>query len=203
MAYSDFTLKDLKLKFNIANRVTDLFPPNTVELQPDIYLQQSLQLAKKLPVKSEKARSELIVMPVLLDMMQKNADYFTIYSGESLIADKSEGLTGECDFILTKNTQSFDINIPIFSIVEAKKNDVETGIPQCAAQMIGAKMYNEQYGNELKHIYGCVTTADEWKFLKLDENQILIDNRKYYLVELPELLGVFQFIIDYYKGLLN
>jgi len=87
-------------------------------------------------------------------------------------------------------------------MVEAKKNDMDIGIPQCAAQMLGAKIYNEKNNVKTKFIYGCVTTGEEWLFLKLDEH-LIIDKRKYFLNELGELLAVFQNIIDNYKILNN
>jgi len=198
MAYTDFSLLDLKTKFNIKNQVQTLFN-NTTPLAISESLQEDLHLATLLPVRSKKAKSELIVMPILIELMKKNERFFTIYSGDTLVADKASGLTGECDFLLTKNTGSFDINTPIISIVEAKKNDVEIGIPQCAAQMVGARLYNKRYGNELDLIYGCVTTAKDWIFLKLEGDVLLIDNQTYYLGKIEELMGVFQSIIDYYK----
>ena len=129
-------------------------------------------------------------MPILIDLMKKNEKFFTIYSGDYLNADKEKGLAGECDFILSKNVGSFEINTPIFTIVEAKKNDVEIGIPQCAAQMLGAKYYNKDAGQNIEKIYGCVTTADDWIFLRLEGNKLTIDNRKYYLGEVGVVLGL-------------
>lgn len=199
MAYSDFTLKVIKEKFGISNRVENLF--ENIKMVPiSKELEEDLELARLLPVRSEKAKSELIIMPILIELMKRNEKFFTIYSGDTLNADKEKGLSGECDFILAKNVGTFDINTPILTIVEAKKNDVEIGIPQCAAQMIGAKYYNKDSGKEIEKIYGCVTTADDWIFLKLEGNKLTIDNRKYYLGKLEEVLGVFQLIIDYYKA---
>jgi hypothetical protein len=54
-------------------------------------------------------------------------------------------------------------------------------------------------GVQTEKLYGCTTTGDDWIFLELVENQLTIDNRKYYLVEIRELLGVFQYIIDSFK----
>lgn len=198
MAYSDFTLQDLHRKFGISNKIVSLFENiEPLELSPT--LKESLALARTLPVRSEKAKSELIVMPVLLDLLKRNNAFFTIYSGDTLTADKANGLTGECDFIIAKNTGSFDINTPILTIVEAKKNDVNIGIPQCAAQMVGAKVYNKVYGNEVNTIYGCVTTADDWQFLKFEDKLISIDNRKYYLGDVQKIIGILQHITEQFK----
>lgn len=202
MAYSDFTLKDLKTKFGISNIVSNVFD-EIRPLEVSKGLEEALELARLLPVRSEKAKSELIIMPILIDLMKRNQKFFTIYSGDYLHADKEKGLTGECDFILSKNVGTFEINTPILTIVEAKKNDVEIAIPQCAAQMLGARYYNEESGDNIGKIYGCVTTADDWIFLRLEEDKLTIDNRKYYLGEVEEVLGAFQLIIDYYKEKLN
>ncbi len=43
-----------------------------------------------------------------------------------------KGLIGECDFILAKDTHSFDVSFPIFKLAEAPKNDLEEGVRQCA-----------------------------------------------------------------------
>ncbi len=202
MAYSDFTLKQLKTNFGISNKIGKLF--KDIETQAiSSFLSEALTLAERLPVRSEKARSELIVMPILLELMKRNEHFFTIYSGDTLIADKSKGLSGECDFILAKDVGTFDINTPILTIVEAKKNDIEIGVPQCAAQMLGARIYNQDYGSKLDKIYGCVTTGDDWVFMKLEGDTITVDINKYYLGKIEELLGVFQKIIDYYKHQLS
>jgi len=195
-SYSHFSLEDISNQFGILNKRQRLFD-NIIEIPPSDWLNNSLSIAEELPIKSEKARSEMIVVTILVELRKLNNKYFTIYSGETLTADAEKGLKGECDFILAKDTGSFNINTPIIQVVEAKKNDVEIGIPQCAAQLIGANIYNQQRNTNLEQIYGCVTTGDIWQFLKLENNEILIDTRRYYLGNVAELLGVFQQIITY------
>lgn len=197
MAYRDFSLDDLESKFGIKNYVKRLFPPLS-PLVPSDLLIDALELAAELPIRSEKAKSETIVFPILVDLRKRNEKYFTIYSGDHLTADETQGLKGECDFMLAKDIGSFSVNVPIFQIVEAKKNDLEMGVPQCAAQLVGAKIFNQKKNAPIEKIYGCVTTGTEWLFLKL-EKDIIVDNRIYYLNELGELLAVFQSILDYYK----
>jgi hypothetical protein len=198
MAYSDFTLSDLAEKFGIKHEKKKInFPNNPIE--PSEKLLEELADSADMPIKSEKAKSEWIVVPILKELRSRNNKFFTIYSGENLNADKEKGLIGECDFILSKDIKSYDISYPIFQIVEAKKNDLDEGIKQCASQLVGAKIFNEKKGIKIEKLYGCTTTGDDWIFLELVENQLTIDNRKYYLVEIRELLGVFQYIIDYFK----
>ncbi len=197
MAYSKFTLDLIEQRFGIKNHVERLFE-NQQQVIPSEWLTNALQIAAELPIKSEKAKSESIVFPILVELRNRNDKYFTIHSGDTLNADEEQELEGECDFILAKDSGTFNINLPIFQLLEAKKNDTEIGVAQCAAQMIGAKLFNEKKNVKLEKIYGCVTTGREWLFMKL-EDKLYIDKKIYYLQEIEDLLGVFQTIIDYYK----
>lgn len=198
-SYSHFTLEAIDAQFGIKNRMVSLF--NSIkEIPVSDFLQNLLNIASELPMKSEKSRSEMIVYPILVESRNLNEKFFTIYSGDTLNVDAERGLRGECDFIIAKDTGSFNVNAPILQVVEAKRNDIEIGIPQCAAQMIASKIFNEKKGMNLDVIYGCVTTGDDWQFMKYIDNEILIDTRKYYLGDVGELLGVLNEIIDFYKS---
>ena len=200
MAYTEFSLSDLEEKFGVKHERTPLlFPLQLIE--PSARLKLELEESTEMPIKSEKARSEWIVVPILKELRRLNDKFFTIYSGDTLVGDKFSGLQGECDFILSKDTKSYDISIPIFHIVEAKRNDLEEGVRQCSAQLVGARMYNERKGINTEKIYGCTTTGDVWQFIEYSD-KIYIDTKKYYLGEIDELLGVFQNIIDYNKNIL-
>lgn len=200
MAYSDFTLARLNEQFGLTNRRERLF--HTVQpISPSAWLTDELQQLEELPVRTEKAKSEYIVVPILKELRRLNDKYFTVYSGEILTADPALGLNGECDFMLAKDINTFDLNYPIIHIVEAKRNDLEIGVPQCAAQLLGARIFNEKRGVKLEKIYGCVTTGNDWLFLVLEDN-LVIDSRIYYLSEVDLLLGIFGQIINYYKAVL-
>ena len=202
MAYSDFTLIELKEQFGLTDTVGSLFgelPP----FEPGEVLTTQLGRAFKLPLRNEKAKSELIVSPILLELIDRNSDFFTFYSGENLPADRSKGLTGECDFFISRNTGSFAMNMPILSIIEAKRDNLEAGVDQCAAQLYGASLVNQGLGHPIPFYYGCVTNARDWLFLKLERNHYTIDAQRYHLDRLPQLLGVFQHILDTYRALLG
>jgi hypothetical protein len=104
---------------------------------------------------------------------------------------------------LAKDTQTIDINHPIVQIVEAKRDNLDDAQPQCAAQMVGASIFNENRQSSIPKIYGCVTNGIEWQFLMLEQQCIYLDKTIYYTNHLPELLGVFQEIINYYKKTLT
>ena len=166
------------------------------------WLRDTLAMTQQMPLTSEKAKSELIITPILVELRNRNNNFFTVYSGEVLNVDATQGLTGECDFILTKDTHAFAIAAPIISIVEAKRDDLELGVVQCAAQMVGIQRFNEKYGEVIETIYGCATTADNWQFLRLTGQDLLIDYDKYFISDVEMVLGVFQRLVDYYKGVL-
>ncbi|MEQ8963280.1 MAG: hypothetical protein RLP02_36130 [Coleofasciculus sp. C2-GNP5-27] len=65
--------------------------------------------------------------------------------------------------------------------------------------MLGAQRFNELENNSISGIYGCVTTGEDWQFLKLESNVVFVDNQRHYINELEKLLGIFQFIVDSYE----
>ncbi len=79
---------------------------------------------------------------------------------------------------------------------EAKKQDLELGTIQCAAQLIAARRLNEQEQNPIRTLYGCSTTGVEWRFLKYEGTEFILDENRYYLAQLPALLGALQAIVD-------
>ncbi len=196
MAYSKFTIIDLRRKFGLRDAKKSLFT-QIEPIKPSKWLEHTLSIQKKLPIHSEKAKSEFIIVPILTDVWEQSGERFSIHSGINLDADSEQGLNGECDFILSADTEkSYFLKSPIFTIVEAKRDDFLGGVPQCAAQMLGANRFNALDGRELDAIYGCVTDGTEWLFLKLKETSLLIDDKTYFTKDLEELLGVFSFIIN-------
>lgn len=196
MAYSKFTITDLRRKFGIKDKKESLF--NKIEsVSASQWLIDALARQQKLPINSEKAKSEFIIAPILMDVWTQSGEQFSIHSGINLDADAEKGLNGECDFILSADAEkSYFLKSPIFTIVEAKRDDFLGGVPQCAAQMLGATYFNKLDGKELTKIYGCVTDGTEWLFLKLEKNTLSIDDKTYFTKELETLIGVFTVLIQ-------
>lgn len=201
MAYRDFTFERLAREFGITDEVAPLFDglPN---IEPSKHLLHTLGIATSLPLRSEKARSEYIVTPILFELLERNRRFFMLYSGEPFNIDRERGLTGEIDFFIAKRTNTYSINLPLMSIVEAPRRDFDRGIPQCAAQMLGAYRLNLETGLEIP-IHGCVTVGTEWQFMYYHHHHLIVDSRIYRLDDLPELLGVFQHILNHYRYLLE
>ncbi len=196
MAYSDFTPQELTRRFNIRYRAEKLFPTANA-VMPSAWLVEGLKKGQELGFGSEKSRSERLVTPVLMELSDRNNHSFSIYSGLNLDVDPTQGLNGECDFIFSFNRIQDFVTAPIFCITEAKKQDLEQGTIQCAAQLIAARRFNDLAGNHLPPtLYGCSTTGVEWRFLKYDADEIIVDEERYLIRDLDKLLGALQHVIE-------
>ena len=196
MAYSNFTKNELKKKFGVNIKDAAFSAGKTRAIEPSSWLLETLTRLQKIGFSTEKERSERLVTPILAELHQLNDWGFKIYSGQIMNADESVGLNGECDFLLAYGDVSSILETPIFSVTEAKKNDLDIGIVQCSAQLIGAKIFNEKEGYESPLLFGCSTTGIDWRFIRYENNMILWDQNTYTLGNLPELLGVLQYVID-------
>ena len=199
MSYSKFKFADLKAQFGLQQIRTDIFPPTVKPLAPTAWLTETLAKGARLPITTEKMRSEVFVYPILVETLERNNDFIQLFSGENLMANKKAKLTGEIDFILAKGSGVTELQAPIISVVEAKKSDIQAAIPQCAAQMIGVRTFNDLHGCTLPIIYGAVTTGEDWLFLRLKDMELETDTQTFYLSDLPSLLGVLQYIVDSYR----
>ena len=127
MVYSEFTLESALRELNLTLGEADLFVGQN-PVAPPAWLAETLARGTRLALISEKARSEFIVVPILLAARELSKDRFAIFSGQRLDIDASRGLAGECDFLLSFGPSLPPLHDPIAAIVEAKKNDVESGL---------------------------------------------------------------------------
>lgn len=192
MAYSDFSLQKVKTEFNLViEENLDLFP----EVQPILPSELlTLTLKETIPlisaINTEKARSELIIAPILLEVRRQLNYQISLFSGIDFNVQPQKGLSGFCDFILTKSIEQYFISSPVVTIVEAKNENIKVGLGQCAAEMVAAQIFNQQESNEIKTIYGAVTTGVAWKFLKLERETLFIDLSDYYIKEVTKILAI-------------
>ncbi|CAK0764786.1 conserved hypothetical protein [Gammaproteobacteria bacterium] len=176
MAYNKFTLKDLEDKFAIKNFNHEfIWAANLPSFQASSRLMEDLSEARREPLATEKAKSEFIILPVLKELRRKNYNRFSYFSGYEFNVDRKNGLIGYCDYIFSAVPEKLTIEAPIIFLVEAKKGDIEYGLGQCGAEMHAALIFNERKGISRKTIYGCVTNAYTWCFLKLEVKSLMID----------------------------
>jgi hypothetical protein len=192
MSYSEFTLAKVKAIFNlITSEKAQLFA-NISEIKPSEYLCETLEynLPLALASNSEKARSEMIITPILIEVKKKLESRVSLFSGVDFNVDQELGLNGFCDFILSSSQEQLFITAPVMILVEAKKEDLIAGIGQCVAEMYAASLFNQQQNQSIERIMGVVTSGTNWRFMTLKEKLVEIDLSEYYLDSLPKILGI-------------
>lgn len=192
MPYSSFTLKKVQTEFSIQIIEQAGLFSNIQPHSPSEHLQETLLNNVPLAnaINTEKARSELIIAPVLLEIRKLFNNQISFFSGIEFNIDKERDLTGFCDFILSQSPTQLFLTAPVITIVEAKNENITNGLGQCAAEMVAATMYNAQETTALLTIYGAVTSGNLWKFLKLQHNVLYIDVDDYLIKEITKIIGI-------------
>ena len=192
MAYSNFTLGAARKAFGLeeiddTGIFADIEPIAPTELLTAI-------LARKIPlattIGTEKAKSEMIVADVLVELREQLDQRISLFSGIDFNVDAEAELTGVCDFVISLSPVQFDLEAPVITLVEAKNDNLEVGLGQCAAEMVAAQRFNAQEGNEIACIYGATTSGTEWRFLKLEGKKLYIDMTVYQIERCDKILGI-------------
>jgi hypothetical protein len=197
-SYSKFTYDDLdKLNLQVVKKTLAFDGMQAVE--PSDLLKETLKRHLRMPLSSEKAKCEFIITPILSDIIERNIDRITYFSGYNFNVAKELGLKGRCDYLLTYVPNSPRIEAPVLAVVEAKNDNLDEGIAQCIAQMFALRMFNEKKGKPTPVVYGAVTFGLEWQFLRLENQLVHLDTNIFYIKELPQILGILQWIVDVYN----
>ena len=198
MAYSNFTLETVREEFQLetiesANIFADIEPvPPSEELVAE--LAKKVQLA--VAIRTGKARSELIVTNVLVELREQFNRRISLFSGIDFSVDAEKGLTGTCDFLISLSPEQFYLEAPVIVLVEAKNADPTLGIGQCVAEMLAAQYFNQQKGNSISCVYGATTTGTEWLFLKLEGQKLYIDMSVYAIERCDKILGILSSMVN-------
>ncbi len=198
MAYSDFTLESVVTTFHLEKvESTDLFSeiepvPSSVDLRT--------ALGKKVPlavaIGTEKARSELIVADVLVELREHFDHRISLFSGIDFSVDAETGLTGVCDFLVSLSPGQLFLEAPVITLVEAKNAEPKLGFGQCVAEMLAAQRFNAEKGNNIPCIYGAATSGTEWQFLKLEGQKLHIDIADYQITQCDQILGILSCMVS-------
>ncbi|MBN3876586.1 MULTISPECIES: hypothetical protein [unclassified Nostoc] len=192
MAYSDFKLIEVIDSFGLViHESSGLFANVQEQDCSDLLstiLRENVDLA--VAISSEKARSEMIISPILLEVRRKFNYEISFFSGVDFTVDSQRGLNGFCDFILSLSSEQLLVRSPVIVLVESKNENLRSGLAQCIAEMVAAQLFNERSGNQIKAIYGAVTIGTIWQFLKLEYNVVSIDLSEYYIKDIKKILGI-------------
>ncbi len=192
LTFSGMTWDILENKYGIGIGDALLFegcPP----VKPTPILVGYLDRARRVRLANERARAHRLVDPVLSEIEALYDGKISTIPEMYLEVKDMEGLSGNPDFIISAGP----VNkvIPIVAIVEAKKDDTDPGLPQCAAELYAAYLYDK---GRINRLYGCVTTGWDWRFMYFDgaEKQLVIDRTLYFTFDLPPLLGALKYVVD-------
>lgn len=192
MAYSDFTLSVVRQRFGLTlNESTDLFAATP---EADVPASLADTLARYMPLalnlSTEKARSELLIAPVLVEFKLAHRDRVSLFSGIDFTVDAAAGLNGRCDYILSRNPEQLTLTAPVCVLVEAKNENIVAGIPQALAEMQAARVFNQRESQPDTPVYGVVTTGTVWRFLKLDGATAYVDAVEYPIQQIRKIYGI-------------
>ena len=129
MAYSDFTLEEVRTIFQLEEAESIGLFSEIASVAPRPYFTE--ELAKKVPlataINTEKARSELIVADVLFELREHFESRISLFSGIDFNVDDEKGLTGVCDFLVSLSPGQIILEAPVIMLVETKKENL-TGV---------------------------------------------------------------------------
>ncbi|MGF1672105.1 MAG: hypothetical protein ACFCUV_00275 [Rivularia sp. (in: cyanobacteria)] len=197
MSYRDFSISKVKQKFNLTLVEGKRFLPEIESVLPSSYLAEFLEESIPLAIAmgSEKARSELIISPILFELRKLLNREISFFSGEEFNVDATAGLTGFCDFLISLSPEQLFIEAPAIVIIEAKKENLKGGLGQCIAEMIAAQKFNAENNKSISTVYGSVTSGNLWSFLKLENTTITIDLTEYLIPPVEQLLGILVWMV--------
>ena len=193
MVYSDFDLKTVRQAFELqideqSNLFADVEPR---QASPTLVQTLDETVNLEIAINTEKARSEMIIAPILLEIRRQAQYEISLFSGTEFNIDAARGLSGYRDYIISVSKEQLMVNTPVVMIVEAKNENIKGGLGQCVAEMVAAQIFNQQEGKAIETIYGAVTTGEIWKFLKLMGSVVSIDLSDYYIGgDIGKILGI-------------
>ncbi len=191
MAFADFSLEMVSSRFELTLPPrADLFAgTEPVEIPPVLRAVLDRWTPQALEVNTEKARSELIIAPILMEAMYLAGRDLGVYSGVSLDVDRERGLYGRCDYLLGRRSGPFLLGSPMLAVVEAKNEDIPGNLGQCVAEMIAVRIINERKGHPIPVVHGAVTTGVEWLFLRLAADAVTFDLRERFLDDVGRIVA--------------
>jgi len=198
MAYSNFTLEDVHKIFHLkivetAGIFVDVKPVAPSTLLTTV-LERNVPLA--FAIGTEKAKSELIVAAVLVELREHFEQRISFFSGIDFNVNAEDGLTGVCDFLVSLSPRQFSLEAPALILIEAKRDDLTAGLGQCVAEMVAAQRFNAEKGNDIPRIYGAITSGIDWLFLKLEDKKLHIDMSAYQIAQCDKILGILTSMVE-------
>ena len=101
----------------------------------------------------------MIIAPLLVEVREQSGHQVAVFSGAELSVDAAQGLYGFCDFLVSRSPTMLAVTAPVLNVVEAKREDLTAGIPQCIAEMYAAMILHARDGEPRETLYGLALSA--------------------------------------------
>ncbi|MEL7142432.1 MAG: hypothetical protein AAGL08_09465 [Cyanobacteria bacterium J06573_11] len=198
MPYRQFKLDNIKRELNVQIRDRASLFGEIAPVQFSDLLTQLLEKYSPLAIAigTEKSKSEFIIAPILYELKEQLVGQISLFSGREFNVVPEKGLSGFCDFLISRSPEQLIIESPVITVVEAKNDNILSGIGQCIAEMVAAQIFNERHQNPIPAIYGVITTGSNWKFLRLRGDTIDADLDEYYLNDVGKILGILRHCVS-------
>jgi hypothetical protein len=205
MPYSSFTLDDVEEKFGLDFKASS-FIPELKPIPPSEWLKETLLMTLPLAkvAGSEKARSEFIIAPILVELIKLTNNEISVFSGEDFTVDsptetlceRELGLNITCDFIISQSSNQIKVSAPVIALVKARKGMLKDGWGQGIAEMLAANKFNEHRKKSIEYMYGIVTSGNSWQFLRMKEETVIIDPDEYTIASIEKLLAILNWMVS-------
>lgn len=143
-----------------------------------------------LSINTAKARSELIVVNLLLELRRRYESEISLFSGVGFSVSEGEGAMVECDFLVSGSSEQLFLTPPLLFVVETINDNLAASLGKCIAQMVAARLYNEREAVTSERIYGVLTSGTAWRFASLEGSVVNLDMRDYAIEDPGRILGI-------------
>lgn len=196
MAFRDFVFPAVMEQLGLSYHDTDLSSSiSPVELRPEVVEMINDGAIIAFEINTEKARSEFVIAPILLEARRLTDGAFGIFSGVEFNVDVDKKLVGVVDFLLTRPAHLLIISTLVIVVTEVKNDNVQNAYGQCIATMRAAQLFNQRKGYSTP-IYGVTTTGSDWKFLQLNGDAISFDRETYYLQDVTKIIAIIKHMVE-------
>lgn len=198
MSYSKFTLSKAVDDFQLTIVEGERFLPEIPAITPTSLLKDILKetVPWVIAVGTEKARSEGIINPVLLEVKRQLKGAISIFSGEEFDVQPEVDLTGYVDFLISRSPEQLYIKAPAVVLIEANNENLNARLGKCLVKMLAAQRFNQRQQQPLTTIYGTVTSGTVWRFMKLEAQTVTIDLTDYPLLPVEQILGILVWMVQ-------
>lgn len=196
MSFQNFTSPDMVAKkYQLFLRQEEPFDYDGISpIPPGTRLKQVLDFELRHQPRnlSEHALCESLIYPLLQETWMRHPR-LQLWSHVSIQAD--EDLTGVPDYLIARKSPRGlgEIEIPLLSVIEAKKENFLEGWGQCLAGMVAAQKLNSGLASA-PTIYGIVTSGKTWEFAQLTDTEVKIHPFGLSLRQTDVLLGILDYV---------